>query len=362
MAFDFGDFSKSIVELIAKHEEAGTDPVDEFGELYRSSSIEILDAEIRDLDIQLMERRGISAGFRSNLRSRWGQALDLYELLLNHCWEVGQGTNDHYRPVAIRQSDHRFEALARLHGKATLTGSEILSLLETGHASGAMGRWRTLHEVDVISAFLSQQSDEIAYRFLRYEEVQTLKARRAYDQFHERLGHEATTTGTDGDPEILQASLVEEFGNDFLQRNGWAIPVFGRTPKDSEIEEAVQLDHYRPYYYLASDAVHATPKGLMGTMQILGDRQVIAAGPSNAGLADPGHGAALSLTRATITLVNYCAFELDAEGELSEQVSVLLTINLLLGLSDRIGDAFLVAHERLGQDEEQVRRNSATDH
>ena len=41
--------------------------------------------------------------------------------------------------------------LIRLHGKAVLTAREVLTLLRNGYSSGAFARWRTLHEVRVMS-------------------------------------------------------------------------------------------------------------------------------------------------------------------------------------------------------------------
>ncbi len=351
MAWDSQLFLEQLEALLVRYGEEGTALQKELGQLYRTAAKEIVDDELSDLAMELSERKAHAAAFRTRLRARWGYALDLFELLLGHCWDIGQGTNEHYRSLAVETQNHRFEALTRLHGKATLTASEILVLLETGHAVGAMARWRTLHEVDVVSAFLYQNSDDIAYRYLRYEDAQTLKMRRAYDRYHQRLGYEPSDPEIDGDPEQLRKALVDEFGHDFLEKNGWAIPVFGKRPTDAEIEEAARLDHYRPYYYLASDAVHATPKGLMATMQQIGDTPMIMAGPSNAGLADPGHGAALSLARCTITLINYCGMDLREDPELDEQVSVLLTTHMLLELADRIGNAFGEAHEQLMEDE-----------
>ena len=54
---------------------------------------------------------------------------------------------------------------------------------------------------------------------------------------------------------------------------------------------------------MASHNVHANPKGVFFKLGMLAESQVLLAGPSNAGLADPGHGAALSLSRVTAALV-----------------------------------------------------------
>ena len=143
----------------------------------------------------------------------------------------------------------------------------------------------------------------------------------------------------------MRESLVDEFGSLFLYRNGWAAPAFaGCPPKDADFEASVDLDHMRPYVYLASDGVHATPKGLMSTLQHLGEDPIIMAGPSNAGLADPGHGAAISLMQVTTTLASYCWRELLKDDEILDNMAgMLLSIHVLMELSNLIGEAFLVA-------------------
>ena len=53
---------------------------------------------------------------------------------------------------------------------------------------------------------------------------------------------------------------------------------------------------------MASDNVHANPKGAFFKLGILGESLVLLSGPSNAGLADPGHRAAYSLAHISATI------------------------------------------------------------
>ena len=288
MPWSSEDFMVRYLEAIEAQPHSDPDGSELEGR-FTSSAQHLVQEQISDLGFSLADRRAYAAGFRIRLQARWGEALDLFELLMNECTDIGGEVNEQFRPRAVELQDHRFEALMRLHGKASLTTSEILTLLETGHAMGAMARWRTLHDVNVMSAFLAENDDDLSYRYLRHQDYQTLKIRRSYDTYAGRLGYEPMTTEADGDPDELRESLVDEFGSSFLERNGWAAPAFGgRPPKDADFELKAGLDHMRPYVYLASDGVHATPKGLMSTLQHLGEDPIIMAGPSNAGLADPG--------------------------------------------------------------------------
>jgi len=74
---------------------------------------------------------------------------------------------------------------------------------------------------------------------------------------------------------------------------------------------------------MASHNVHANPKGVFFKLGMLAESQVLLAGPSNAGLADPGHGAALSLSRVTAALVG-----LQQPPTLDNNVALLMMVQL----------------------------------
>ena len=197
--------------IVQRHIDGGTEPTADLAGLYESVARQTIDFEIDDLAMRMLPMRRRMAMFEAHVEACWGGALDLSAVAA----VLGDGAEaaEHYGLMAAETGeDHRFEALMRLHARATLTLSEIIALLRTGHSTGAMGRWRMLHEVDVTAAFLSMQDDVIAYRFLRYEDAQTLKLRRAYDRYHNSLGYEPTDPAVDGDPEELKKAIADEFG------------------------------------------------------------------------------------------------------------------------------------------------------
>ena len=116
------------------------------------------------------------------------------------------------------------------------------------------------------------------------------------------------------------------------------------------IEEDVGLDHLRPYYQMANHNVHGNSHAAFFKLGVFEpDRPIHLAGPSNMGLADPGHGVALSLVHIT--------------GALAQTVLTLDTLTewmVLDLLQHETGDAFLQAHkesEKIAQDK--LRRRSA---
>jgi hypothetical protein len=95
---------------------------------------------------------------------------------------------------------------------------------------------------------------------------------------------------------------------------------------------------------MASQNVHANPKGVFLKLGLLSESQVLLAGPSNAGLADPGHGAALSLTQVTAALAGL-------QPTLDNNVALQMIVQLV----EEIGAAFGQAHERLATDDSSQR-------
>jgi Family of unknown function (DUF5677) len=102
----------------------------------------------------LREKRADDEAFSRRNLKRWRKALDLLEMEWVISEETGSAFNATYRPEAAKNNDYVFEALTFLHARSLLVTSEIICLLRGGFADGALSRWRTLHELAVISTFI----------------------------------------------------------------------------------------------------------------------------------------------------------------------------------------------------------------
>jgi len=192
----------------------------------------------------------------------WGEAFDLFEVFLGICTEVGDDFNRRRWDSAAREDDHCFNALIRLHARACLVGSEVLTLMRAGYASGAHARWRTIHELAVVAYFIREHGDDVAYRYLRHDEIQAYKAACAYREHATALAEEPLTDEEFEEITARRAALLTEFGDDFRNDYGWAAHALGtRGVTFAEIEAAVDLDHFRPYYRMASNAIHPNAHG-----------------------------------------------------------------------------------------------------
>jgi len=239
--------------------------------------------------------------------------------------------------MAVKTQDARFEALTRLHARSCSLASEVYVLMASGHASGAYARWRTLHEVAVVAHLIASNDVELAVRYLLHERLDRAKAARLHIEHQERANLEKVTPEEVEEVVSAAKELTKYFGDDFESQYGWAAALVGkRRPSFYDLERFAHLDHWRPYYAMASWGVHAGPKGALWNLATGNLDDVLLAGVSNAGLADPGHQSLLSLFIVTAALVSV--------APTAERVVALLTLQELI---DRAGDYFLKAHESL---------------
>lgn len=308
--------------------------------LYAQAADEWVSELVADTDQSLADRRRYAADFEDRLVDRWGRAIDLFEITLMITQDAGGSFNQHKRPQAIAENDLVFEVLVRLHARACLTASEVLVLLKTGHATGAHARWRTLHELAVVGYFVSEHGNDVAERYLLHNIIESYKAALLYQKHYTKLGYEPPDPLEITNLQKQRDDLVERYGRGFLTEYGWAFDSFGRKATFSDLEASIDFSHMRPLYKMASHGIHANPKGALWNLGVIGSNEMLLAGPSNAGLADAGHGAMISLNQVTVQL-------LSREPELENAITMLALGRLV----DMAGKAFLDAHEQLEQDE-----------
>jgi hypothetical protein len=296
----------------------------------------------------LAERRDYALGFEERLRDRWGAALDLYELTFCCSQEWGSEFHDRHRRDSPDEADYVFEALTQLHSRACVVASEILALLESGHASGAEARWRTLHEVSVVAQIIAQRDEGIALRYLHHRIIEAAEDAEELERHRKRLKGE--TLGA-GDLEALRASrrkMLALYGRkQFQHRNGWAAPLFGgKPPEFGALERMAGLDHLAPY---RTRGIRHTHPGSFATgfgVVRRGPNTILQTGPTNRGLADAGHGSLISLTQVTTALF--------ISGRPEPDPDWLARAQAMLDLTEKAGDAFLAAHRQLEADEKSL--------
>lgn len=285
----------------------------------------------------LLERRATIAGFEDRLYKTWKRPLDLLEMFIVVCMEMAEVLSARW---PWRESPDRslvFDVLRRLQARACQVAWEIVTLLKSGYAPAAHARWRTLHETAVTAHFIEKHGKDAAERYLLHEHVEALKAARQYQLYCRQLGYRRFSRKQMAEFRRNYNATLKKHGPYFKDDYGWAAVTLGRKRVTfADLEKSVRLQHLRPFYRMASYPVHATVKAIRPSLALAPGTDVLLTGPSNMGLPDPGHSAAISLTQITITLA---MLWLTSD-------SLALTRVLLL-FTDEIGDAFLKAQRAL---------------
>jgi hypothetical protein len=276
--------------------------------------------------------------FEKNLFKQWGKALSLLQLFINIALEAGNDFNNEFRDNAVKENDYVFEVLTRLHARACQVASEILVLLKSGYADGAHARWRCLHEIAVVSFFMSSNNNEVAERYILHEGVESYKAAECYQNYCEKIGYEPLTDDELKEISSTKDNLLKRYGNSYNQEYGWAEIVLNKKrPTFRDIEEYVGLEYLRPFYKMACHNIHANPKGVFFKLGLYpaGD-EILLAGPSNLGLSDPGQGTALSLLQVTVCLLTS-----------KTTIDGLIICDILKRLQEGIEQAFFEINESI---------------
>ena len=280
-------------------------------------------------------RRAARYAFEQRLLSFWKEPLELLELFISLASEAGSEFNSEFRNEFVRKGDAVFEVLTRLHGRACQISKEIAVLLRSGYADGALARWRTLHELTVVGCLIVRFGQELAERYILHSTIQKHKAAKEYQNHCEELGQQPLSQEEVEALEEERDKLIEYFGTSFDAIYGWAASVTctGR-PGMSHLEKSAGLTQWAPYYDLASSNIHADSRGMYFRLGLSSSQEdVILAGPSNIGLADPGHSTAISLCILTTILLAR-----------KPTMDYVVYSKVLLKLRDEVGDSFLSAH------------------
>jgi hypothetical protein len=309
-------------------------------EISNQLSTDVLVALRRKWRGELRRQQREAAGFQKRLLARWRLPLDLLRMLLTISREFGDTVNQELRKTSSPNSNHLIEVLTRLHARACQVVDEILSLLSAGFADGAMARWRTLHEIAVIALFIGKHGDELAERYILHQHVESRRAMRDYIACQERLGYEPLDDNEVSAVEQSYEAVISKFGPTFRSQYGWAVDQLGiMKPTFVDIERSVEISHFRAHYRMASHNVHGNPKGAFFKLGLFEEMDILLAGPSNLGLADPGHSAAISLVQTSAEL-----------ALLHPTLDNIVALKIMLDLEGEIGQAFGDAHQGLVDD------------
>ena len=319
-------------DVNAAMEVLTADLEDEYSRFIEHASGETLKRIRRDARRTLKANRRTRARFEARLQKRWQTAIDLLELFISLSLEAGMEFNKQFQNAAAEENDVLFDVLRNLHARACQIGWEVLALIKGGFADGAHSRWRTLHEIAIVAMFIAHHGRELAERYLDHELVEAHKAAVEHQRYSEAMRYDPLPDEEFAEIERMYQEVLARYGESFRHDYGWAAEALGKKKTTfRDIELAVGLDKWRPYYKMASNNVHAGTKGIAFRLGLLRNKPpLLLAGPSNSGFTDPAHSTAISLLQITTTLLM---------TRPSADASVLCQI--LQILQDEVGNEFL---------------------
>jgi uncharacterized protein DUF5677 len=265
---------------------------------------------VRQMADMLEDQEAISNEIFNEITEVWGKPLGLLQGLI----VIADESVESYLTKSAKYANYNIvqEVLLRIHAKSNQISKEILCLLKNGFADGAQARWRSLHELAVISFFISNHGEDVATRYIEHESIEVYKAAIQYNQYYTRLGAvEISREEIELMAEDYNA-LIEKYGKYYRYDYGWAANVLkSKRPTFRDIEANIELDHLRPYYKAASSNIHASPTGVLSRLGLLPEEDVLLAGPSVIGLTEPAQSTIISLVQITTALLTFNA-DIDA--------------------------------------------------
>jgi hypothetical protein len=292
----------------------------------------------------LSRRTAEIEAFQQRLADRWRKPLRLLAVQIGLAAQFGDDFNDYLREKATIENGATVDSLTRLQARAVQIAGEVEALLKNGYADGAMSRWRTLHEVVVVAFFIDQFGNEVAEAYLDHLAIDSLRHARMYREAAPKLGYAPMLEREWTELQTEAARLMAKHGDAFGKDYGWAARALGKDrPTFTDIELAVEFDKYRPYYKMASNNIHAGPRGVFSRLGRLSGEDILLSGPSNAGLEEPGRLTAFSLSQISAPLLM-----------IEPNMDANVWARVIQHLAGEIEHAFLEAKEQLEKDERRL--------
>jgi len=262
----------------------------------RLSKKVLKDLKVRWRDEHAQQEVDLSE-FRGRMEQRWGQSLGQLRMLLTMVREWCESA--HHRESGRRKHKKKQlrHVVIRLLVRGCQVTDEIICLLENGFADGAMARWRTLHEIAVVAAVISQGGEAVAERYLAHHAVESKRAMDKYVVCCTQLGYRSPSKRAQA--RILKAydKAIACYGKPFRTDYGWAAAhLKNDRPTFADLEAAAGRAEMRSHYQMGNDNIHAGIKSMYFRLGLL-DYDGLLAGRSNAGLTEPGQNAAHTLTQ-----------------------------------------------------------------
>ena len=235
-----------------------------------------------------------------DIKQKWEVSRSSLLAFIEYCAEVGERAFDTDTLDALQY------VMRKCHAKALQITREIMLLLDNGYPDAAMARWRTLHEVNVVSAFVKKHGLECATRFIHHQEIDRLKFLRKHKECSEELDWTPVLETNIEAQEKVQEELVELYGKSFKTPYGWAEAFTNHpAPNFATLSVNAGYGNWTSLYKASSYSIHSSYTGLVGfSVNPDLDENTWFVGQSSNGLSNPAQLLAISFSQVTVRTIS----------------------------------------------------------
>ena len=253
---EFDAFVSALMESVPDVEENLGGSISEMVENVIKNIATTVAASISEQVLQHDFELKDAEGYRAEMVQRlWGRPIRKLGVLRGLVVEWG-GMASKLRQGFYAQPNTAF-ALDRLVSRACKIVGEIILLIRSGYADGALARWRSLHEVCVIAMFISRRSDRCAEMYLAHHCIEELKLLRVDKESGTAQNSSFWGDHYFRDLQNRRTLLINRYGRGYDGDNGWAAVELGRVKVSfKDLERCVGLETLRRGYQRANSTVH----------------------------------------------------------------------------------------------------------
>lgn len=279
-------------------------------ELFNTISVDLKKSSIDDykkVNSELLKTyREENKNYEERILKRWQPALDHIEMLWHLASELGQNHGLDVKEEDNENNNEVMAALANIFPKALLIVREIIILLEKGYPDGALSRWRSLHELSISAMYISQNGRLVATQYMLSYYFSSYRAALQVNEYAEKSGIRKYSAEELTELDSRCSKAEEILGKKINRNKDCEWPNITGKTNFSEMEKAVNMQHWRPYYKWASYYTHSSHRP-NDTLLATSDAELQAhlIGPSNSGFVDPFQLTALTLSQLVSTYLGH---------------------------------------------------------
>ncbi|WP_336635380.1 DUF5677 domain-containing protein [Lysinibacillus fusiformis] len=249
-----------------------------------------IEENLRSLGYRLREDNRLNERvFLANLERDYGYIFYHLELVYLLSVELGKCIHGKFD----KDESPLITVMTFNHVRACSMLAEVLHLIKGGYGNGAIARFRSLHELSVVSEFIFEKKEPAAEAFLDYLEVMKVKDALYLKQLY---GSEKKIEEVLKNYKNIKQKFILKYGIRFADEKSkcdyeWARGFLNINEKSfpsfAMIRSNINRKTGREQYKLSSNNIHSAPKSIISNINTKTGYPI--AGASNIGLAEPGN-------------------------------------------------------------------------